>query len=694
MSVIQPQLPDTQPAFFGITTTTPSPIDPQSMMQRADEVNTIQRMLSDQLSSAVMVIGSPGVGKSTLAGLLYNRLQLAKQSNIPAPHYLLWLGIGSYTTLPDLISAILTGVEMPDPSLFLQTPAEQMASLLQALRRPGANALIVLDQFESLLHPETSQGVAGRGMLLLFLDLLQKDLGTSRFLLTSYNSPYDEQVEGSRVRSYLVSQITIPEGMALLQRLGVQALPEELSLVWQRCTGQVFALVLLNALLQLSGLPLTTLLNAPDYQALWGGDVATHLIAGIYHYLSPIQSALIRTLSLFSEPVPATGIFMMANGNEPTNERSFAAFEHELHLLMHLRLVQPLLEGQEVQYTLHQLLRQYVLEHYLEGNERRLNEEQAALGVMPPSSALPGGPEAQRVAIAAGHMQVASYYYQLASTQCPPREQRRGLQDIKLLVAALRHLCQGWHWQDACDLLFKEGLHEQMVNWGAWNTLIGIYTAMLPPFGHLDKRDEGLVYSHVGMLYGRLGEQQQSQSYFEQALLIQQEIGDFKGQAATLANQGELLRMQEAHTEALTCFEKALALAYQCHDINLQSIMLHNLGLLYHGMKDFRQAFSYYLEALRLGYNFREQQNRGMVLTNMGVLLYEEGLSTEAMAVLLAALNLRQAQQDPTVVLLENFLGALEEKMGPASYALLCQEALKRQKQVFGQFLGSRTQQP
>ena len=65
MSVIQPQLPDTQPAFFGITTTTPPPIDPQSMMHRADEVNTIQRMLNDQLTNAVMVVGSPGVGKST-----------------------------------------------------------------------------------------------------------------------------------------------------------------------------------------------------------------------------------------------------------------------------------------------------------------------------------------------------------------------------------------------------------------------------------------------------------------------------------------------------------------------------------------------------------------------------------------------------------------------------------------------------
>jgi tetratricopeptide (TPR) repeat protein len=266
------------------------------------------------------------------------------------------------------------------------------------------------------------------------------------------------------------------------------------------------------------------------------------------------------------------------------------------------------------------------------------------------------------------------------------------LQDVELLVIALRHLCLGWHWQDACDLLFLEGLHEQMVRWGAWNALIGIYVAMLPPFGHLDRRDEGLVYSHVGMLYGRSGERQQSQSYFEQALAIQQEIGDVKGQAATLANQGELLRMQEDYDGARACFENALVLAQQEKDANLQGIMLHNLGLLYHGMRDFRQAFSYYLEALRLGYNLREQQNRGMVLTNMGVLLYEEGLLTEAMAVLQSALKLRQAQQDPSVVLLENFLSALEEKMGSEFYARLCQEALKVQKQVIGRFLMSGKQ--
>jgi tetratricopeptide (TPR) repeat protein len=694
MSVIHTQVQDNNhSAFFGITTTTPPPIDPQLVMQRLDEVNTVQRMLSDPSTSAVTLIGDPGTGKSTLAALLYNRLWLAKQNNITAPSRLLWLGISMYTTLPDVIAAILSGVNMADPSLFLQTPEEQVASLLQALRHPQANALIILDQFEFLLHPETSLGAAGRGMLPVFLDMLQKDLGSSRILLTSYLSPYDETAQDTRVRSYLVSHITMPEGVALLQRLDVQATPEELSLIWQRCSGHVFTLVLLNALLRLSAISPDTLLYSPDYQALWAGDVTASLISGIYHYLNPIQCTVIRALSLFSEPVSLQGMFATVSGNGSLSvdksDEAYISFERELHVLLSFHIVEQVVGRSEACYVLHPLLRQYVLEHYLEGNEQRQQGEGGSLGVALAQPPLPAGPEAQRIAIAAGHMQVAAYYQQLAREQGHRREQRTGLQDVELLVMALRHLCLGWHWQDACDLLFKEGLHEQMVRWGAWNALIGIYVAMLPPFGHLDRRDEGLVYSHVGMLYGRLGESEQSQSYFEQAIAIQQEINDLKGQAATLANQGELLRMREEYDGARICFENALSLAQQQQDSNLQGIMLHNLGLLYHGRRDFRQAFSYYLEALRLGYNLREQQNRGMVLTNMGVLLYEEGLPTEAMAVLQAALALRQAQQDPTVVLLENFLSALEEKMGSERYARLCQEALKIQKQVFGRFLSS-----
>src|SRR5260221_9145005 len=130
------------------------------------------------------------------------------------------------------------GGETPAPTIYGRFPdffmrkAEQQVELLrQALCRPQESAFVVLDQFEELLDAETSQGLVGRGAIPLFLDMLQSDLGASRVLLTCRNSPYNTQNdEHARVRSYLVSRISLPEGVALLQQRGVKGAPQELSL--------------------------------------------------------------------------------------------------------------------------------------------------------------------------------------------------------------------------------------------------------------------------------------------------------------------------------------------------------------------------------------------------------------------------------------------------------------------------------
>lgn len=689
---------------FEIDASTPPPVDAAVIMQRADEVNTIQRMLTEAQTSAVILIGLAGAGKSTLAALLFHRLLLAQQTGLAVPRYLIWLTIGKHTTIPDLLSAILDRMQMNDPSFFLMSPGQQISTLLQALRRPQENALIVLDQFESFLHPETQQDAVGRGSLMLFLELLQTELGTSRILLTSYESPYDQNMEETRVRTYLVSRMNLPEGGTLMQQYGIQASPEDLSVAWQRCAGHVFALILLCALVHLSGISLNTFLNAPQYQWLWNGDVTSLLVASVFRHLNPLQYVIMRALSLFEEPVslPAiTQTIMSTNTRSNGNDANtpYSAFENALATLLQYSLLHTQTNAQGEQcYTLHTLLRSYIIDHYLEGSDRSPGNPFAlSLGAAPQQQGV-NDREAQQLAIAAGHMWVATYYYNQSSKLCPPRDNRTGLQDIVPFLAIIRHLILGWHWQDACDLLFHEGLHEALVQWGAWNTLVGLYTTLLPPFGSLQRKDEALVSQHLATIYGRLGDMEKSQHYFEQALTAYHELDNRHGEATTLANQGELLRLNEQWEAARTTFEQVLLLNRQEQDPLLQCSTLHNLGLLYDRAKEFQSAQSYYLAALKLVYRLSQSatqgtmktttsQYMGTIMTNIGILCYQQKLTVESIALLLAAQQLRLALRDPGVVILERFLTAIEQQMGHDTYQKLCEEAYRVQKQVLAHYM-------
>ncbi|GAC1631577.1 MAG: hypothetical protein NVS4B9_23850 [Ktedonobacteraceae bacterium] len=679
-------------------------IDPNVIMQRADDIHTIQRMLTDAQTSSVLLMGDPGVGKSTLASLIYHRLLLAKQAGMSAPRYIVWVSIQNYTTLSDIVATILQSVEVKEPGLFLLKPEQQITLLLRALQRQQDNALVVLDQFELLLQPQTKGNNEAQNevhkALPLFLNMLQADLGTSRFLFTAQAPLFDPETgEQTRIRTYLVSRISIPEGVALLHQHGVKGNPEELSLVWQRCGGHVFALLLFSALVEVSGIAPGYLLFSPEYQKLWSNEILGALLSILCQYLNPIQKQVLRALSLFDEPVPLQAIAMTITGvNDATSadgSQSYAKIGREFYTLTHFSLVQSVQDAaQKTAFSLHPVIRQFVQEHYLEGAGRQLgNGAKATLGVSGPLDQLHDNPEAWHIALAAGHTQVAQYYYMLAQQQCPPKEQRTQVQDVAPFISVIRHLCLGWHWQQACDLLFKEGLHESLERWGAWNTLLELYTALLPPVGVLTRRDEGLLSSHVAMLYGRMGELQQSQAYFEQALRIQHDIEDTHGEAVTLANQGELCRIRGEREQAHINFEKAILLSRQQRDqqsqqeIHLQCIVLHNMGLLYHDAKDYAPALTCYIHALRLTYKLQEQHDKGTILTNLGMLLYQQGQQREGIAVLLAALQLRKALLDPSVVLLERFFIALEQRIGSNAYTQLCRSALGTQQQIFAHLM-------
>ncbi len=670
------------PFTLNISITLPPSASAASIMQRADEVNTMERMLTDAQNTMLMVIGASGSGKSTLAGLLFQRFQLAQQSGLPAPRYLIWLGMQTYTSITDIVVAIMQRIGAFEPNLTMYKPEQQLTVLLYALRGCAGGALIVLDQFEALLYPETQPGAINQSTLPLFLEFLQTDLGPSRFLLTSYDAPDEkQQLFGMerRVRPYLVSRISLPEGVTLLQQWGVNGSPEDLSLVWQRCSGHVFALALFGALVNISGISLSYFLNSPDYQPMWVGEVVLHFVTAIYHFLNPVQYTLMRTLSLFYEPAPFEGIMLTITGDSTSSGVDIGLFERELNLLLRLSLVQQIPGEGGPYYTLHPLLRRYVLEYYTEGPDQRPGNQSQISELTNP---VPRSAEDLQAALATGHERAARYYLEAAQKRHPARAQRKGLSDVSPLAASVRHLCLAGSRQQACDLFFQEDLPECLGRWGEWNTLIDLYIALLQAPGTLQRRDEGLIASQVGLLYGRMGDYPQSQAYFEHALLILRQLGDRAGEVAILVNQGELLREWSEHELASQSFEQAAILNQQARDPYLQCAILHNQGLLFQEEHKYKEAFDLYTRALKLAQDPRGQRNKGMILTNIGMLFYEQGILKEAIAVLLAALKLRQELYDPSAPLLENFLKALERKMGTEAFLNMRQSALSMQQHV------------
>jgi Tfp pilus assembly protein PilF len=239
----------------------------------------------------------------------------------------------------------------------------------------------------------------------------------------------------------------------------------------------------------------------------------------------------------------------------------------------------------------------------------------------------------------------------------------------------LEHLCLGQHWQIAYDQLCHFALDEDLVRWEIWHTLIRLYEMMLPPTGSLIRRDEGLVCSALAMIYSRMGEFEQSRTYYTSALAIQRDMGDRQSEAITLTNQGEFLRTLGDYEQAHQNFVQALALVQPQSHPELSYVLAHNMALLAQHQHDYPQSLRSFMQALQLARQNQDREREGVILTNIGLLLCEQQRYQDGLALLLPALQMRSARNDPSTASLVAFLNKLEQRMGNAAFASLRQAA-------------------
>ncbi len=553
------------PAYRGIASQIPQTNPNKGFQQRESVVEEVYAQLTQPDISSLVLLGMGGIGKSTLAALVYRYAEKQRLAGTgPFKRDALWLRVDQTTSFLDVadnLFAVLGG----KPTGFEQlSPQGQAHILTQRISTQTAPLLLVLDQFENLLNLDT--GAARNAEVGEFLDALNSCACASRLLLTSRPRPKGLRADAlTGLFPYRVEGLTLSEGQALLTSRGVAGTAQEMQSAVKRCQGHGLSLTLLTTLLETEKLRLSTLLTDARYTQLWDEDIATNLLNAIYtRSLTDEQREVLQALSIYREAVPLDALLPLLSAKAQASVRPC------LETLQTHQLVQVVEEGKR---QLHSIVATYARTHDEQHN---------------------------RAATLLAHSKAAAYYLQQATHTCPPLAERHAIADVHLLTQAVRHFCLAEQWQQAHEVMVKEALCEDIRRWGGSVLLLELEQAILQGVTQLKREQQAHLYHDLGYVYHSQGNTDEALHYYQQALAIRKEVRDRPGEGATLHNLGSLSDSQGNTHEALRYYQQALAIRKEVRDRPGEGTTLHNLGALFFKKAQYDIALSFFIVAQRI----------------------------------------------------------------------------------------------
>lgn len=655
-SMPPPLPPPDKPAFRGIVGL-PPPTNPRTIQQREKTVKEIYKKLTEPDITAIALTGIAGIGKSTLAALVYNYAEQQRRAgNGPFTADAIWLGIDRTVTMVDLAGNIFESLGKPIPGLTGMSPQNQAITLFNGLNMVDRPRVVILNQFEDLLDWQTWRALPDRPGIGEWLDAINSQQCSCRILLTS--RPYPQGAHDYPpiyMQEYRIDGLDEAEGVELLRKRGVQATEAELRTAVERSGGHAFSLSLLASLLQRRDLTLIALLQDPVYTQFWTGDIARNLLDTLYtQQMDQAQRKLLAAFSVYREPVSLDAVEAVI---DDSTGLATSQIEAALDALLAQHVLQTSGEGR---YRLHTIVVDYAQSHFtLDGNE-----------------------QGNREAIRAAHGRAAEYYEQRAAKLCPPPGKRLQIKDVHELIEAIWHYCQAQQWQKAYDLMNQEGIFKDLRRLGGNAILLELYQLLPLDQWHPQRSEMADVYDKLGQVSRVLGRIQQAQGYYEQALAIRRDLGDRLGEGETLNNLGrvyaDLGRREEAlvhfeqalnvmremgnqkgegrtrnqigkiyldlgrNEEALMQFEQALPLRVKGEDRLGEAATINNIGRVYYALDKKEEALTYYQQALSIQVEIRDRGGQGKTRNNLGRVYADLGKKEEALTYYRQALSIRQ----------------------------------------------------
>lgn len=635
----------------------PPPTDPRTIQQREHLVKDVYARLTQPGITAIALTGIGGVGKSTLAALLYRYAEEQRHTHSsPFLAETIWLTIDPAVTFADLAGNLFEALGKPLPDLSSLAPQNQAVALFNALNTTDKPRLIILDQFENLLDWDAGHALTDRPGVGEWLDTINNQQCACCILLTSRPRPVGtREYPPTYSREYPVGGLEVNEGIALLRSQGVQGIERDLQSAVSHCAGHALSLTLLATLIRDHHLDLPTFFKS---FALWSGDIATNLLDQIFtQKLHDAQRELLLAFSVYREPVPVEAASAIVTSTSKTQ------MPPALKALVTQHLVEAVGEGR---YQLHAIIQEYAQRHFNESSERA-NEESL------------------RVA----HARAAQYYLEQASKNCPTREKRRGISDVDDLIEAIWQYSQAGMWQEAYDLMEREALFDDLHRWGSNAFLLELYQLLETDQWDSKPSETARICHNLGWAYIDLGQLNQGQKYLEKALMLCTKSGDKEEQGAVLNSLGVVYRDLGQKERGQKCLEQALNISRESSNPEVESKALTNLAIVYSDLGQKEPARMYCEQALKICRELGDLRGEGWALNILGATYADLGQKEQGRDYLVQSLRIRgEARNRLGEGRTLNNLGRVYLMLERKEQALDCSEEALHISREIGDYLG------
>ncbi len=596
-------------------------IDQKKIFGRENDLEILEDLFKD--NSAVVIKGFCGTGKSILASMFIDRME--KKGKFVGIY---WRKINETTDIEDIIGSFFTAIGKPVKDLVGYKIPDQISILFRELNE--GSYLIVLDNFESLLDPQTNKPLKSKVGFSELIESAAANCIRSKILFTSWESLASER--GISPFSYQIKGLDASAGILLLRHQGLLNESEvELKKAIEMSDGHPLALILLAQLVTKGADTLSSLLKDNSLWIRKDGEIAENILNKVYNErLSEDERKLLQYVSIFRQPVPAKAITMIANGPVITELNSKKVIWKLCLNYFNLFFRDPINARPTIiaaddyvwsEYKVEKTTWNLYLKSLLQKNGEKCWEE--SLISKYAASQLSAKTERYRFAM--------EYYLSLPIPDKPAEKE-----DIQPLIEAHYYACMAGEYDQALHIIFDNNLPEYLDFLGNYVLLADIYSKLLPEdhFGKdtllKDKKSHSAILGNLGAVYTYLGEYTKAIEYLKQAQIIDKGSWYRPRKGAWLGNLGIAYYRLGEYTKAIEYYKRALKFDRKVRDKRGEVICLGNLGNVYCDLGEYTKAIEYYEQALKIARKIGYKRGEGSWLGNLGIAYTHLGEYTKA----------------------------------------------------------------